>query len=144
MGGTRTGWAKGVKALPVPIGRVGLAVSRDGVTWHRVKGPLPGGLCWILLSLTWRLTVSTWQLGTYSACGKQSVPMVMSQTLLTMTQCVPLMTQQHAPVLLMVAQAPALLVQQPHAAAAAASSANGACCTLGAASNLSTCLDCPE
>ncbi|GJP48320.1 hypothetical protein CLOM_g7626 [Closterium sp. NIES-68] len=36
-------WAKGVKALPVPIGRVGLAVSRDGVTWHRVKGPLPGG-----------------------------------------------------------------------------------------------------
>ncbi|CAI5516352.1 unnamed protein product [Closterium sp. Naga37s-1] len=36
-------WAKGVKALPVPIGRVGLAVSRDGVTWQRVRGPLPGG-----------------------------------------------------------------------------------------------------
>ncbi|CAI7776366.1 unnamed protein product [Closterium sp. NIES-53] len=36
-------WAKGIKALPVPIGRVGLTVSRDGVTWQRVRGPLPGG-----------------------------------------------------------------------------------------------------
>ncbi|CAI7769601.1 unnamed protein product [Closterium sp. NIES-53] len=37
-------WGKGVCAQPgTPFGRVGLAVSSDGITWERYHGPLPGG-----------------------------------------------------------------------------------------------------
>ncbi|CAI5988659.1 unnamed protein product [Closterium sp. NIES-65] len=37
-------WGMGVGAQPgTPFGRVGLAVSSDGITWERYPGPLPGG-----------------------------------------------------------------------------------------------------
>eukprot|EP00850_Spirogloea_muscicola_P005079 SM000023S07535 [mRNA] locus=s23:43045:44620:+ [translate_table: standard] len=44
-GRDRDEWARGV-ALPfakTPTGRVGMAVSADGVAWTRFRGPLPGG-----------------------------------------------------------------------------------------------------
>ena len=38
-------WRRGVKPPPggVPTGRIGLAVSEDGIMWDRCRGPLPGG-----------------------------------------------------------------------------------------------------
>ncbi|GJP54391.1 hypothetical protein CLOM_g13483 [Closterium sp. NIES-68] len=37
-------WGMGVHAQPgTPFGRVGMALSHDGVTWERYHGPLPGG-----------------------------------------------------------------------------------------------------
>eukprot|EP00850_Spirogloea_muscicola_P010578 SM000062S19964 [mRNA] locus=s62:578413:588150:- [translate_table: standard] len=37
-------WGQGVEAIPsLPTGRIGMAVSADGVRWERFRGPLPGG-----------------------------------------------------------------------------------------------------
>ena len=36
-------WSSGVTPALLSTGRVGLAVSEDGVHWNRQKGPLPQG-----------------------------------------------------------------------------------------------------
>eukprot|EP00931_Biecheleriopsis_adriatica_P117329 TRINITY_DN92858_c0_g1_i1.p1 TRINITY_DN92858_c0_g1~~TRINITY_DN92858_c0_g1_i1.p1 ORF type:complete len:425 (-),score=49.30 TRINITY_DN92858_c0_g1_i1:137-1411(-) len=43
-GRAATKWAKGVDAF-LPTGRIGTAISSDGVSWKRQRGPLPQGAC---------------------------------------------------------------------------------------------------
>ena len=48
-----TDWAKGLKAF-LPTGRIGCAVSNDGLKWSRCKGPLEAPVVfrvWIIVCL---------------------------------------------------------------------------------------------